>query len=260
MSVQLKIDEMLEALQDTAPARAKHWQTLIEATGSLMALELATLLDCNAENPVSFQGTPFAGTCAAFTPKHRNQPCPAILADYDEGGVADWDTDAAELPANPLEAVRYVVMGIYRGEFICAPGDGRAEDWGVWPSTVRLEIGNAYDTNPTAECCSLAAAETIAAELNGTGIQGDDDAGLAAAAEGETCDGCGRASIDCSRAPCADVMEDRGDLPCGADTIVAAYREGEKTPQAREAAALDLTLMGVHRTDAERLLELEDKA
>lgn len=37
----------------------------------------------------------------------------------------------------------------------------------------------------------------------------NDDADLAEAAEGEVCDGCHRASIDCSRDPCPDVIEDR---------------------------------------------------
>jgi len=37
----------------------------------------------------------------------------------------------------------------------------------------------------------------------------EDDADLEEAAEGETCDGCGRASIDCSRDPCKDVIADR---------------------------------------------------
>lgn len=39
-----------------------------------------------------------------------------------------------------------------------------------------------------------------------------DDADLAEAAEGDICTGCGRASIDCSRDPCDDVLEDREDM------------------------------------------------
>jgi hypothetical protein len=35
------------------------------------------------------------------------------------------------------------------------------------------------------------------------------DEDLREAAEGEECDGCGRASIDCSRDPCPDVIADR---------------------------------------------------
>jgi len=39
--------------------------------------------------------------------------------------------------------------------------------------------------------------------------EGDDD--LAAAADGEDCTACHRPSIDCSRAPCAAVIADRGE-------------------------------------------------
>jgi len=38
-----------------------------------------------------------------------------------------------------------------------------------------------------------------------------DDSDLAEAAAGETCTACGRASIECSRAPCPAVIADRGD-------------------------------------------------
>lgn len=40
-------------------------------------------------------------------------------------------------------------------------------------------------------------------------VEGDTD--LAEAAEGDACNACGRASIDCSRDPCAAVLRDRSE-------------------------------------------------
>lgn len=59
-----------------------------------------------------------------------------------------------------------------------------------------------------------------------------DDADLEEAAEGFTCDGCGRAEIDCSRDPCADVIADR-DEPVDEDLAqdpAPAVAESESTP------------------------------
>jgi len=54
----------------------------------------------------------------------------------------------------------------------------------------------------------------ILARIDGTTTtpaQLTDDAGLAEAAEGDICEACGRASIECSRAPCPTVIAERGE-------------------------------------------------
>lgn len=45
--------------------------------------------------------------------------------------------------------------------------------------------------------------------FNAHGATQADDADLETAADGDTCTACKRASIDCSRDPCADVLADR---------------------------------------------------
>lgn len=69
----------------------------------------------------------------------------------------------------------------------------------------------------------------------------DDDSDLAEAAEGETCTACERPSIECSRAPCSAVMEDRGDLPAVPDDFevrpIAFMSDEYHETRARDALA-----------------------
>jgi hypothetical protein len=98
MSVQLKLDEMLEILQGFSPARAAAWERQLCAIGDGMALEISTHFDCIA-GETTMQGVDFAGICCPFQPRRHGQPCPDALASMDHGGADDWNEHAAELPA-----------------------------------------------------------------------------------------------------------------------------------------------------------------
>ena len=66
-----------------------------------------------------------------------------------------------------------------------------------------------------------------------------DDSDLEEPAEGETCDGCGRPSLDCSRDPCDDVREDRGDATRWRVTLEAKGVDVTGAPGDVERLALE---------------------
>ncbi len=105
MSIQLNPDEMLEALSGFATDEATpphprfdEFRDRLESLASEMAGALAASLGVNCGD-ASFEGLAFAGTCAPFQPRTHRQPCPDVLAMLDPGAVADWNEQAAELPA-----------------------------------------------------------------------------------------------------------------------------------------------------------------
>lgn len=78
----------------------------------------------------------------------------------------------------------------------------------------------------------------------------DDDSDLAEAADGETCDACGRASIDCSRDPCAAVIRDReesslGDVRTFVELLCEAGYELHTDMVADIARATDPDALGI---------------
>ncbi|CDO34017.1 hypothetical protein [Novosphingobium sp. KN65.2] len=83
MSYQLKLDEMLEALQSVAPDKALTFERALCATGNGMAFALATLLDIEA-GETTMQGMDFGGICCPFRPKHEGQPMPWPIDGYDD--------------------------------------------------------------------------------------------------------------------------------------------------------------------------------
>ena len=78
----------------------------------------------------------------------------------------------------------------------------------------------------------------------------DDDADLAEAADGETCEACGRESLDCSRKPCPAVVEDRGDI----EPIPASHPVQPLCPTSSDYAVAEAAELrrDLERTRAER--------
>jgi hypothetical protein len=87
MTKLLTLDEMLEILLTLKHPAASACQIALEAIGSAMARRIARELQVDAGS-ATFQGTAFAGTCAAFRPSFPGQPCPPTLADYD---ATEWN-------------------------------------------------------------------------------------------------------------------------------------------------------------------------
>jgi hypothetical protein len=101
MSVQLKLDEMLEVLQGIDGAEAASMERLLTACGDRMAERIAAHFDCRTER-ATMQGQAFGGICSPFYPAHRGQECPEALVEHDEGGMEDWDREADSLPPRPM--------------------------------------------------------------------------------------------------------------------------------------------------------------
>lgn len=83
---------------------------------------------------------------------------------------------------------------------------------GPWLVAPRHPSGDGSYYSPIVDGLSERQARIIASALNADAPASAVDDGLAEAADGETCHGCRRPSIDCSRNPCPDVMADRGDI------------------------------------------------
>lgn len=96
MSIQLNLDEMLEALQTLDSEAAQPFRLMLESTGTLMAATIARLADCEC-GYAEAMGTAFAGTCAPFRPRYRFQPVPDALEPFDSGGQDDWREQAADV-------------------------------------------------------------------------------------------------------------------------------------------------------------------
>ena len=87
MSYQMKLDEMLEALQSVNPEQAAIHVRALCAVGDSMAFALSVALDIRA-GETTMQGVAFAGICCPFNPKHEGQPLPDALDGYDN--AEEW--------------------------------------------------------------------------------------------------------------------------------------------------------------------------
>lgn len=104
MTIQLQIDEMLDIVASIDAARgaelARNAEALADEIGSFLANHFGA-----TARPATYQGSAMAGTCVPFDPTYRGQSCPAPFAEYDGGGVEDWDILAGQegLPPAPTE-------------------------------------------------------------------------------------------------------------------------------------------------------------
>lgn len=83
MGIQLKTDEMLEILQQINHPQYTHAKQAVESAASFAAALVAGHFQTNVSH-ATFEGIGFAGTCAAFSPKKPDQPCPNIFTEFDD--------------------------------------------------------------------------------------------------------------------------------------------------------------------------------
>ena len=90
MSIQLQVDEMLEALFQVNHPQATLFREQLEQLADALADEVAEVLQINRNGPARFEGLGFAGTCAPFEPRNPDQKCPRFLLDFDIE-VQQWE-------------------------------------------------------------------------------------------------------------------------------------------------------------------------
>lgn len=102
MSMQMKLDEMLEALQALDTDKAERFDAILCATGTEMASIIAQHHDCD-HGEATMEGVAFAGICAPFMPRYQNQPFPKGWEMFDDGGREEWEAYARSdgLPDGP---------------------------------------------------------------------------------------------------------------------------------------------------------------
>lgn len=88
MSYQLKIDEIMEGLNNSEHPHAQEWQRKLEALANEMAEVLAAHLGIVA-GIGDFQGLDFAGLCVPFRPAFEGQEVPDAIADLDD--ASEWE-------------------------------------------------------------------------------------------------------------------------------------------------------------------------
>lgn len=94
MSKVLKIDEMLEVLNEIGHPQAADFVAQVEILGDSIAQAIADALNVN-HGPSAFD---MGETCAAFTPKFRGQRCPEAIDTKDAGGEWDDEDDGWRCP------------------------------------------------------------------------------------------------------------------------------------------------------------------
>lgn len=102
MATQMKLDEMLEALQAIVPEKAERFEAILCATGTEMASILAQHHDCE-HGEATMEGVAFAGICAPFMPRYRNQPFPEEWEMFDDGGREEWEEEARDADLPPMQ-------------------------------------------------------------------------------------------------------------------------------------------------------------
>jgi hypothetical protein len=133
--------------------------------------------------------------------------------------LATVTVDAMDASAAASEALRFAEQ--------CGPQDGFIEGWNSVQTPgapLIVDFGNidieGLDDDDVREVAVCRSDDCDGSIDNGEGYNGfcgscadrlDNDDDLEDAAEGEECTACHRPSIDCSRAPCAAVIADRGE-------------------------------------------------
>lgn len=100
MSYQLRVDEIMQALIDSAHPQARICQKLLEDTTTRLAVALARHLGIR-HGVGEFEGLGFAGTCVSFYPAYAGQPLPSVLADNAYDDAEEWAPD--NFPPVPVD-------------------------------------------------------------------------------------------------------------------------------------------------------------
>ena len=106
MSMQMRVDEMIDAVGEYDPEAAKRYEAALVALADVMAADIARHYEIEA-SPAAHEGVGFAGLCAAFNPAKPGQPFPSDLWDcMDDGGREEWAEDLKRLEAAEAERIK----------------------------------------------------------------------------------------------------------------------------------------------------------
>lgn len=89
MSVQLRPDEALEALQAVDPESAARWEAILCAATTAIGAELARHHDC-ISGEATMDGIAFGGICVPMNPARADQPLPEGWEMFDDGAPDEW--------------------------------------------------------------------------------------------------------------------------------------------------------------------------
>jgi hypothetical protein len=103
MSLQLRIDELQEALANAGHPGADSFERALCGIADAMAVALGAHYGIDVGDNAEQHGKAFAGICVPFHPAWRGQPFPDDLEQFDDGGRDDWDAQASDedLPPPP---------------------------------------------------------------------------------------------------------------------------------------------------------------
>lgn len=96
MSVQLRPDEALEALQAVDPDSAARWEAILCAATTAIGAELARYYDCEA-GEAEMMGAGFGGICVPMNPRRPDQPLPDGWEIFDDGAPGEWEAECERL-------------------------------------------------------------------------------------------------------------------------------------------------------------------
>lgn len=100
MSIQIKIDEMLDILEHLDHPQFEAFKGMTESLAKSLAIATAEAVpELVFTGKASFEGTAFAGTCATFEPKGP-YPIPDVLVQFDIE-VQQWHDLMAEMGYEP---------------------------------------------------------------------------------------------------------------------------------------------------------------
>lgn len=98
MSVQLRPDEALEALQAVDPESAERWEAILCAATTAIGAELARHFDC-VSGVATMEGAAFGGICVPMNPARHDQPLPDGWDLLDGGARGEWEAACERLAA-----------------------------------------------------------------------------------------------------------------------------------------------------------------
>lgn len=88
MSKILDVNNMLDAASDSKMPDLESHINALEYAATNLAHALAKHLRVRLKEDATYQQG-FAGLCASFGPAKKNQKCPPVLDEHDEGG--EWE-------------------------------------------------------------------------------------------------------------------------------------------------------------------------
>lgn len=115
MSVQLRPDEALEALQAVDPESAARWEAILCAATTAIGAELARHYGC-VSGEATMEGVGFGGICVPMNPARSDQPLPEGWDAFDDGAPSEWEYACALLAQEEQEGKPMLDFGDYTGD------------------------------------------------------------------------------------------------------------------------------------------------